>query len=126
MAPGSIARSRLNARKIDVYSFAIVCAEILSIDNPFANVLNIREHVKAGHRPILPDDCPDMLAMLIKSCWDRRPQERPKFETICTELRYIKGILVRGLNFTKRESSKKVNRENQADSVEIVEKRESS
>jgi serine/threonine protein kinase len=113
LAPGSMAKSRLNARKIDVYSFAIVCAEILSLDNPFPNVLNVREHVGAGHRPILPDDCPDKLTTLIKSCWDPRPQERPEFEAICTELRCIKGILLRGLH-TSPEMG-----ENQADAVEI-------
>ncbi len=87
--------------KVDVYSFAIVCAEILTGDKPYAGsnmsltklLKQIREH---GLRPKLPESCPWRLAFLIQRCWEGTPDERPNFSEICRELRYIKGLLLRG------------------------------
>jgi hypothetical protein len=89
--------------KGDVYSFAIVCAEILTGEEPYAGsnmnpatiVKQIRKH---RLRPKLPDEksCPRRLAFLIQRCWEDKPEERPNFSEICRELRYIKGLLLRG------------------------------
>jgi len=87
--------------KVDVYSFAIVCAEILTGEKPYEGspmgqtrlVKQIRKH---GLRPKLPESCPRRLAFLIQRCWEHKPDERPNFSEICTELRYLKGLLLRG------------------------------
>jgi hypothetical protein len=56
-------------------------------------VKQIRKH---GLRPKLPESCPRRLAFLIQRCWEDKPDERPNFSEICRELRYIKGLLLRG------------------------------
>jgi len=93
--------SKFNPRKADVYSFAIICFEILTGEDPYYDaglgILQIKEQVKAGMlRPKLPEDCPPKLAALIRRCWHPISQERPLFPEICKELRYIKGLLLRG------------------------------
>ncbi|KAH8950252.1 hypothetical protein BDL97_10G075300 [Sphagnum fallax] len=50
--------------------------------------------VRQGKRPNLPPDCPACLSGLIKQCWHADPLLRPSFPDICTELRYIKGLLL--------------------------------
>ena len=93
--------SRFNPRKADVYSFAIICFEILSGESPYYDIdltdKEIREQVRAGtRRPNLPMECPPRLATLITRCWHPISHERPLFPEICRELRYIKGLLLRG------------------------------
>jgi serine/threonine protein kinase len=87
--------------KVDVYSFAIVCAEILTGDEPYAGsnmsqTKLVKQRRKRGLRPKLPESCPRRLAFLIHRCWEDKPDERPNFSEICRELRYMKGLLVRG------------------------------
>ncbi|CAM6065284.1 unnamed protein product [Sphagnum tenellum] len=54
--------------------------------------------VRNGKRPQLPPNCPDYLSSLIEECWGGKPVNRPDFQTICRELRYIKGCLLTGLD----------------------------
>nr|PNR40724.1 hypothetical protein PHYPA_018127 [Physcomitrium patens] len=90
---------RFHPKKLDVYSFAIVCYEILTGDEPFADVLKteVLARVKAGLRPNLPDEIPGRLAVLIQECWNEDLLLRPDFAAICTELRFIKGLLLQAL-----------------------------
>jgi serine/threonine protein kinase len=89
---------RAHPFKADVYSFAIVCSEILTRKEPFPDVLfgGLLKHIRDGGRPELPDGCPRRLASLIKRCWELEPRSRPGFPEICRELRYIKGLLLTG------------------------------
>ncbi|KAG0629585.1 hypothetical protein M758_1G114900 [Ceratodon purpureus] len=85
--------------KCDVYSFAMVCYEILTCYKPFYEHWSprvIKERVLNGERPSLPDHCPPSLEELIKKCWMQEPKERPAFATICAELRYLKYLLITG------------------------------
>jgi hypothetical protein len=88
-----------HAFKTDVYSFALVCYEILTRKQPFEDVLRSELYnwiTVRRERPELPERCPRRLASLIQRCWEHDPCVRPNFPEICTELRYIKGLLLTG------------------------------
>lgn len=83
--------------KSDVFSFGMLCFEILTGNAPFRN--NANEVIKMtldGIRPDLPAQCPQDLKSLIMHCWDPKPHIRPSFAKICEELRYIKCSLLQG------------------------------
>ncbi|KAG0612962.1 hypothetical protein M758_6G066100 [Ceratodon purpureus] len=83
--------------KCDIYSFAMVCYEILTGKLPFPNISSqreVRRLVLKGERPQLPDGCPDRLKELIHRCWSDDPQKRPAFGDICKELRQLKCLLL--------------------------------
>lgn len=84
--------------KSDVYSFAMVCYEILTGEVPFSSLRateNLKKKVLEGARPQLPLKCPKELKNLIERCWRPDESERPSFSEICEELRYIKFLLLR-------------------------------
>jgi hypothetical protein len=82
----------------DVFSFGMVCFEILTGDMPFANLTpnEVKNRLLEGDRPPLPAGCPSYLACMIKMCWRAKPEERPSFAEICRELRVMKGSLLMG------------------------------
>jgi serine/threonine protein kinase len=89
-------RRRFSAKKADVYSFAILCSQILSGKlHPFGNPpVGLRERISSpkNERPFLPSNSnyPARLLSLIKQCWDPLPRERPNFSTIRRSLQEIK------------------------------------
>jgi hypothetical protein len=85
------------AKKNNVYSFAIVCYEILTGNLPFQDVASgkiVKDMVTKGERPHLPNHCPIRLKDLIEKCWNQVPEERPSFAVICLELEYLKYLLM--------------------------------
>jgi serine/threonine protein kinase len=83
--------------KCDVYSFAMVCYEILSGNIPFSNISNrseVKKMVLDGGHPELPTECPEPLKDLIERCWSLDASLRPKFGDICAELRHLKFRLL--------------------------------
>ncbi|KAH8950257.1 hypothetical protein BDL97_10G075300 [Sphagnum fallax] len=66
----------------------------LQIDGVNVTAKKFKADVRQGKRPNLPPDCPACLSGLIKQCWHADPLLRPSFPDICTELRYIKGLLL--------------------------------
>jgi hypothetical protein len=81
--------------KADIYSYALTCSEILMGKLPFADIekhSEMKEAVKKGMRPALPDSLPVSMMSLIKRCWDADPSMRPSFSWICAELRHIKNV----------------------------------
>jgi hypothetical protein len=77
--------------KVDIYSFGMVCYEILTGCVPFFNIrlMGLRERIKDGLRPDIPEQCPRPLASLIQACYHPNPTIRPSFRNICVELRHI-------------------------------------
>lgn len=94
--------------KVDVYSFALTCYEILAGRDPFHDVprfTEMKRRVKEEHlRPALPESCPISLAALLVRCWDVEPTIRPPFDHICKELRHIKGQVLLGNIYTPHHS----------------------
>ncbi|CAM6012056.1 unnamed protein product [Sphagnum balticum] len=87
-------------KEADVYSFAIVCSQILSgADEPFPRPWNDfidRISAPRNERPKLPLNVyPAKLLDLIIKCWDPDPRQRPSFSVICKSLKEIKIELLR-------------------------------
>jgi serine/threonine protein kinase len=66
--------------KADVYSFGMVCSEILTGNRPFQNrggLKHIHRAVQERDMPVLPLDPADPLRRLIEDCWSFKPEARP-------------------------------------------------
>lgn len=72
----------------DVWSFAIVCWEILQNGaGPYAEYSSsmILSLLKEGKRLSRPVICPEVLWMMMERCWSEDVQERPSFEEVYCE-----------------------------------------
>lgn len=80
----------------DVYSFGLVCYEILTAKMPFEGtpLATLPDRVKSGERPELPSYCPDYLAECIQQCWVPVPGDRPTFGEICMRMAYYKKLIL--------------------------------
>ncbi|KAH8976295.1 hypothetical protein BDL97_01G206600 [Sphagnum fallax] len=74
-------------KSADVYSFSMVCFEVLTGAVPFKDkpLGTLLQSICDGVRPQLPDVdyCPDYLSALIEKCWATNALERPQFPIIC-------------------------------------------
>jgi serine/threonine protein kinase len=85
--------------KADVWSFAMVCSEILTGNVPFNGIPRATPHGstlhdkirKLGIRPDLPPDCPRDLHFCITSCWELDPTKRLTFVEVCEQLKLAKA-----------------------------------
>ncbi|CAK9223105.1 unnamed protein product [Sphagnum troendelagicum] len=81
--------------KVDVWSFAMVCSEILTGTMPFDGEPKVNLHAKIEEddefRPPLHSDCPGDLRFCITRCWECNPRERPTFVEICQMLKIAKA-----------------------------------
>jgi hypothetical protein len=81
--------------KADVWSFAMVCSEILTGEPPFASeprATRCAKIIDHDLRPPLPNDCPSYLRHCITSCWELSPEKRPNFSIICRNLMLAKTM----------------------------------
>ncbi|CAN7090589.1 unnamed protein product [Brassica rapa subsp. narinosa] len=93
----TVPRSKFT-HKADVYSFAMVCFELITGKVPFEDSHlqgdEMGKNIRRGDRPLFPFPSPKYLVSLIKRCWHSEPSQRPTFSSICRILRYIKKFLV--------------------------------
>ncbi|KAK4770695.1 hypothetical protein SAY87_031227 [Trapa incisa] len=96
--PGPSPSKTRHSEKADVYSFAMICFELLTEKVPFEDGHlqgdNVIRNIKAGERPLFPFSSPKFMVNLTKKCWATDPASRPNFSSICRVLRYIKKFLV--------------------------------
>ncbi len=98
MAPEVLEKSsKVDAFKTDVFSFGMMCSEILSKKKIFDGCLlrNYKKFILNGERPELPQACSEGVKSLIHKCWSKEPSRRPTFLDIHKTLRKLKsdGIL---------------------------------
>lgn len=89
MAP-EVARGQSYNAKSDVYSFALLMWEILSLEKPYGELTadSYHENVRTeGMRPACPSNWPSALKSLLKECWAEDLSSRPTMEEVTRRLR---------------------------------------
>ncbi|KDP20333.1 hypothetical protein JCGZ_06419 [Jatropha curcas] len=84
------------SEKVDVYSFGIAMWEILTGEEPYANMhcgAIIGGIVSNTLRPQIPEDCDSEWKKLMEECWSFNPAARPSFTEITNRLRFMSMAL---------------------------------
>ncbi|KAG0577727.1 hypothetical protein KC19_5G177100 [Ceratodon purpureus] len=95
-------------KRADVFSFAMVFVELLmwrwtcSEEAGVQPGKGVQDWLNLGKRPTLPDDLPDYVGFIVKSCWSVDPNMRPTFDDICLMLQNAK-LLILDPNFGEGE-----------------------
>ena len=78
---------------VDVYSFAMIALELISLKLPFDDWedAQILYGVPDGDRPDIPSDCNPFFKELIIQCWQGESTKRPSFPLILERLKSQKG-----------------------------------
>ena len=99
MAPEAMAKElpEVAALKADVFSFGMMCSDILSGEKPCFRMLHdYHEYIHKSKRPKLPPTYSEALRSLVHECWSSEPSERPTFLDIHTRLARLKNAMLKG------------------------------
>lgn len=90
MAPEILRSSPFYDEKVDVYSFAVLLWEMLTLQEPYRGMTQdqmVMAIIEKGARPaIAPNYGPPKLIELIRKCWSEDTKDRPSFPQITTAL----------------------------------------
>ncbi|KAG6773705.1 hypothetical protein POTOM_021020 [Populus tomentosa] len=87
------------SEKVDVFSFGIVLWEILTGEEPYANMhygAIIGGIVNNTLRPTIPSYCDSEWGILMEQCWAPNPGVRPSFTEIASRLRIMSAAASQG------------------------------
>ncbi|KAK8847912.1 hypothetical protein M9Y10_018960 [Tritrichomonas musculus] len=88
----------------DVYAFAIIAYELLTLETPFKDYtipMLCRRVTINGERPQFNCPIPDCYKDLIIRCWSQEPEKRPTFEEIKEELRSNPEFIIESIDKEK-------------------------
>ncbi|XAR58705.1 Non-specific serine/threonine protein kinase [Bertholletia excelsa] len=94
------------SEKVDVFSFGITLWEILTGDEPYANMhcgAIIGGILKDTLRPSIPEHCDPEWRKLMEQCWATDPEARPSFTEVANRLRSMsESLLAKGQSNSKQ------------------------
>jgi serine/threonine protein kinase len=88
MAPEVIRHERYGT-KCDVYSYAVLCWEILTAQIPFPESTPVEVALSVaikGLRPSMPSHVPSVISDLVRQCWSAEASQRPCFTKVLSTL----------------------------------------
>ncbi|RLN15267.1 hypothetical protein BBO99_00003950 [Phytophthora kernoviae] len=93
MAPEVMRGEHIYTSKVDIYSLALILWELIEGKLPFENTRwnhEVEDFVLKGVRPnICSDLCPLRWKLLIVTCWQADPRERPTIQQVINSLQRI-------------------------------------
>ena len=71
------------SEKGDLFSFAVILWELVTLEVPWRQEKytseDIKESVVDGARLVIPVNCPENVAEVMRMCWKHDPSQRPEF-----------------------------------------------
>jgi len=88
MAPESIRSSNFSPAS-DVWSFGVLVWEILTGEAPYRGMEPLQVALAVAQRQLrlpVPESIPQILASVMRNCWEEEPNSRPEFDAIVVRL----------------------------------------